>query len=47
MKSVFKKCVLILKDHQTLVVPREEDQLVQIAEGVLYLLAIGSVLFAI
>ena len=36
-----------MKNPQTLVLPRKEDQLVQVADGALHLPAIGSVFMAI
>ena len=47
MTEAFLKCQEIMKDLRSVVVPRKDDQLVQVSDGALHLLAIGSILVAI
>ena len=47
MDTAFLECQKIMKDPKTIIIPRKDDQLVQIADGALHLPAIGSILVAI
>ena len=47
MNTAFLECQKIMKDPKTVIIPRKDDQLVQIADGALHLPAIGSILVAI
>ena len=41
MNEAFLSCQEIMRNPRTLVIPRREDQLVQVADGALHLPAIG------
>ena len=47
MTTAFEKCQEIMKSPKSVVVPRTDDQLVQVADGALHLPAVGSILVVI